>query len=49
MHDIHVCLVGSLCDFMDWSHGISQARILDLVAISYSMGSSCPRDQALIS
>ena len=30
-------------------HGISQARILEWVAISFSKGSSWPRDQTLIS
>ena len=45
----------SLCDAMDWSplgssvHGISQARILEWVAISYSWGSSPPRDRTCIS
>ena len=39
----------TLCDSIDGSHGISQARILDSVAISYSIRYSCPRDQALIS
>ena len=42
----------TLCDLMDCSppgssiHGISQARILEWVAISFSMGSSWPRDPA---
>ena len=37
---------------MDWSlpgssvHGIFQARILECVAISFSRGSSCPRDRS---
>ena len=41
----------TLCDPMDCSlpgssiHGISQARILEWVAISFSKGSSRPRDQ----
>ena len=41
----------SLCDPMDYSppgssvHGISQARILEWVAISFSEGSSPPRDR----
>ena len=45
----------TLCDPMDCSlpgssvHGISQARILEWVAISFSMGSSLPRDQTPIS
>ena len=53
------CLVlkscGTLCDPMDGSppgssvHGISQARILEWVAISFSRGPSQPRDQILIS
>ena len=40
------CSVVSVCDPMDWSlpgssvHGISQARILEWVAISDSRGSS---------
>ena len=40
----------TLCDPMDYSspgssvHGISQARILEWVAISFSRGSSWPRD-----
>ena len=50
-----------LCDPMDYSppgssgssgssaHGIFQARILEQVAISYSRGSSLPRDQTCIS
>ena len=47
------CLVAksclTVCDPMDCSlpvssvHGISQARILECVAISFSRGSSCPR------
>ena len=43
------------CDPMDCSllgssvHGILQARILEWVAISYSRGSSRPRDQTLVS
>ena len=41
----------TLCDPMDCSlpgsflHGISQKRILEWVAISFSRGSSRPRDQ----
>ena len=44
----------TLCDLIDCSppgpsvHGISQARILQCVAISYSRESSWPRDQTLI-
>ena len=40
-----------LCDLMDCSppgspvHGILQARILDRVAMTFSRGSSCPRDR----
>ena len=30
-------------------HGILQARILELVAIPFSMGSSLPRDWTLVS
>ena len=47
-----LCL--SLCDSVDCSlpgysvHGISQARILECVVISYSRGSSCPRDRTHI-
>ena len=43
------------CDPMDWSlpgssvHGISQASILEWVAISCSMGSSWPRDWTQVS
>ena len=53
------CLVAkscsTLCDPMDCSppgssvHGISQARILEWIVISFSRGSSQPRDQTLIS
>ena len=45
----------TLCDSMDYSppgssvHGISQERILDWVAISFSRGSSRPRDQTHVS
>ena len=45
----------TVCDPMDCSppgssvHGISQARILEWIAISFSRGSSQPRDQTLIS
>ena len=45
----------TLCDSMDWSpqvssaHGILQARILEWVVITFSKGSSWPRDQTQIS
>ena len=45
----------TFCDPTDCSlpgssvHGISQARILEWVAISFSRGSSCPRDQIQVS
>ena len=45
----------TLCDPMDCSppgsymHGILQTTILEQVAISYSMGSSCARDQTCVS
>ena len=45
----------TLCDPMDYSlpgpsvHGISQARMLEWVAISFSRGSSWPRDWTCIS
>ena len=45
----------TLCDPMDCSlpgfsiHGIFQARILEWVAISFSRGSSQPRDRILVS
>ena len=48
-----LCLI--LCETMDYSspgssvHWISQARILEWVAISFSMGSSRPRDRIHIS
>ena len=48
-----MCL--TLCDPMDYSllgssvHGISQARILEGVAISFSKGSSWPRDWTRVS
>ena len=44
----------TLCDPMDCSppgssvHGILQARILEWVAISFSRGSSCSRDQTRV-
>ena len=49
------CVIFDLCDLLDCSppgssvHGISQARILEWVAISFSRGSSWPRDQTCIS
>ena len=45
----------TLCDPLDYSlpgssvHGILQARILEWVAISFSRGSSWPRDQTQVS
>ena len=57
--DVCVCMLCSvcltLCDPMDYSpssssvHGISQARILELVAISFSRESSQPGDRTCIS
>ena len=54
-----MCLVAkscpTLCNPMDYSppgssvHGIFQARILEWVAISFSRGSSWPRDQTCVS
>ena len=54
-----VCSVAQLCltlfDHLDCNlpgsslHGIFQARILDWVAISFSGGSSGPRDQTCVS
>ena len=50
---IQLCL--TLCDPMDSSlpgssvHEIVQARVLEWVAISFSRGSSWPRDQAQVS
>ena len=50
---VHAQSCPTLCDLLDWSpkasfvHGILQARILEWVAISYSRGSSQPRDQTL--
>ena len=56
---VWVCSVASVmsnaCDPMDCSppgssvYGILQARILEWVAISFSRGSSQPRDQTLVS
>ena len=49
------CMYPTLCDPMDSSlpgssvHGIFQARILEWLAISFSRGSSPPRDQNCIS
>ena len=55
----HCCLVAkscpTLCDLMNCSppgssfHGISQVRILEWVAISFSRGSSWPRDPTWVS
>ena len=48
---MHAKLLPTLCDPMDCSlpgssvHGISQARILEWVAIPFSRGSPQPRDQ----
>ena len=48
-------LCPTLCDPIDYSlpgssfHGIFQARILEWVAISFSRGSSQPRDQTRVS
>ena len=44
-----------LCDPMDYNtpgstvHGILQARVLEWVAVSFSRGSSQPRDQTQVS
>ena len=52
---MHAQLCPILCSPMDCSppgssvHGISQARILEWVAIPFSMGSSQPRDRAHVS
>ena len=56
---LHACSVTksclTLCNPLDCSppgssvHGISQARILEWVAISFSKGSSPPRDQTRVS
>ena len=52
----YCCLVTksypTVCDSMDYSssvHGIFQARILEWVAISFSRGSSQPRDRTCVS
>ena len=48
-------LCPTLCDPVDYSppgssvHGILQARILEWVAISFSRGSSRPKDQTQVS
>ena len=48
-------LCPTLCDPMDCSlpgsslHGIFQARVVEWVAISFSRGSSWPRDQTQVS
>ena len=43
-------LCPALCDAMDYIvHGILQARILEWVAVSFSRGSSQPRDQTQVS
>ena len=54
--DVFRCLVSKLCLTLatPWTvgssvHGIYQARILEWVAISFSRGSSWPRDQTFIS
>ena len=50
-----MCMCVQLSLFVDFSlpgcsvHGISQARILEWVAISSSNGSSQPRDQTCVS
>ena len=58
VNSICCCLIAkslTLCDPVDCSlpsfsvHGISQARILERVSISFSRGSSLPRDQTHIS
>ena len=52
---LYVCSVESDCDTLDCSpqgssiHGILQARILEWVAISFSRGSSRPRDRTHVS
>ena len=55
----HACSVAHSCLILfhpvDWGlpgssvHGIFQARILEQVAISYSRGSSQPKDRAYVS
>ena len=55
MHTKSLQLCLTLCNLMDSSwpgssvHGIFQARILEWVAISFSRGSSPPRDQTCVS
>ena len=50
---LQLCL--TLCDPMDYSlsgssvHGIFQARVLEWIAISFSRGSSLPRNQTQVS
>ena len=50
----HIQSMGSLCDPMDCSlpgssvHGILQAIVLEWIAISFSRGSSQPRDQTRV-
>ena len=54
---VHVCVLSrvQLSDPVDYSppgasvHGILQAKILEWVAISFSRGSSRPRDRAQVS
>ena len=43
----HSCL--TLCNPMDWVHGILQARILEWVAFLFCRGSSWPRDRTQVS
>ena len=55
LNPVHAQSCLTLCDPTDCSllgssvHGIFQARILECVAISYSRGSSQPRDPTLVS
>ena len=43
-------LCPTLCNSMDYTvHGILQARMLEWVAISFSRGSSQPRDRTQVS
>ena len=42
-------LCSTLCDPMDWVHGILQARIMEWVALPFSMGSSQPRGRTQVS
>ena len=61
LNHIHIVVLllaqscGTLCDPMDYSppdssvHGISQARVLEWVATSFTRGSSRPRDQIRVS